>query len=151
MSTRAAIYSRVSTDEQIEGSSLDEQQECCLERIEREGWHYLQTYQDAGYLGDDPNRPAYVRMLEDVAAGKLDVIVIIALDRFGRDAWAIEGTLRFFDEHGVKLVSTREQIDRETPEGIMQTGISAQFAQFEKAKIKIRTRAGIRAYARQKP
>ena len=51
-------------------------------------------------------------------------------------------------QHDVRLVSTREVIDRQTPEGALQTGILAQFGQFEKAKIKARTKAGIGARAR---
>ena len=146
---RAGAYIRVSTDEQArEGYSLGDQDRVCREVIAREGWEPVGTYEDAGYSGDDPNRPDYKRMLEDVAAGYLDVIVVIALDRFGRDAWAIEGTLRFFDGHGVRLVSTRETIDRKTPEGALQTGILAQFAQFEKAKIKARTKSRLAGRAR---
>ena len=146
---RAAIYTRVSTDEQAkEGHSLGDQEHACQAHIERHGWRHVETYSDEGYSGDDPNRPAHKRMLADVAGSKLDAIVVRALDRFGRDAWAIEGTLRFFDESGVRLESTRETIDRKTPEGTLQTGILAQFGQFEKAKIKARTRAGLAARAR---
>ncbi len=147
---RAAAYVRVSTDEQAkEGHSLGDQEHACLALIERhEGWQLVEVYRDEGYSGDDPNRPAHKRMLADVASGKPDVIMVSALDRFGRDAWAIEGTLRFFDENKVQLASTRETIDRATPEGALQTGIVAQFAQFEKAKIKARTSAGLAARAR---
>ena len=146
---RAGIYTRVSTEDQArEGYSLGDQAERCRELVERNGWELVAVYEDAGFSGDDPNRPGYKRMLDDVAAGKLDAVVVIALDRFGRDAWAVEGTLRFFDEHAVRLISTRETIDRRTPEGTLQTGILAQFAQFEKAKIKARTKSGIAARAR---
>ena len=147
---RAAVYTRVSTEDQArEGFSLGDQAVRAREVIDREGWTFLRIYEDVGFSGDDPERPAYKQMLEDVAAGDLDAIVVIALDRFGRDAWAIEGTLRFFDANGVRLVSTREPIDRATPEGTLQTGILAQFAQFEKAKIKARTKAGISARAKK--
>lgn len=151
-SVRASIYTRVSTDEQVkEGHSLGDQEHACLGLIERQakdGWQHLETYRDEGFSGDDPNRPAYKRMLADVAGGRVDVIVVSALDRFGRDAWAIEGTLRSFDENDVRLASTREAIDRATPEGNLQTGILAQFGQFEKAKIGARTRSNLAARAR---
>ncbi|HTU98790.1 MAG TPA: recombinase family protein [Solirubrobacteraceae bacterium] len=146
---RAAIYTRVSTEDQArEGYSLGDQVDRCRALIEREGWQLTEVYEDAGWSGDDPQRPAYNRLLADAAAGSLDAVVVVALDRFGRDAWAVEGTLRFFDGHGVRLVSTREAIDRQTPEGTLQTGILAQFAQFEKAKIKARAKSGIAARAR---
>jgi DNA invertase Pin-like site-specific DNA recombinase len=142
---RAAVYNRVSTREQVEhGHNLKGDTDRCLDRIEREpGWEYVDTYEDGGQQGDDPTRPEYQRLLADVAARRVDVIVIPALDRFGRDSVEIQTRLVLFDREGVRVVSLRESIDRETPEGRLQTGILAQFAEFEKAKIKVRTKGAI--------
>jgi site-specific DNA recombinase len=147
---RAAIYTRVSTDEQArEGYSLDEQEHRCRELIQREGWQHIASYRDAGYSGSDPNRPDYRRLLTDAAAGMLDVVVLVALDRFGRDAGELRAGLLLLDAAGTRLVSTRETIDRTTPEGRLQTGILSEFAEFEREKIKARTSAGIASRARQ--
>ncbi|WP_205697473.1 recombinase family protein [Conexibacter sp. SYSU D00693] len=142
---RAVAYNRVSTREQVEhGHNLKGDTERCLERINREpDWEHVDTYVDGGEQGDDPTRPQYQRLLADVAAGRVDVIVIPALDRFGRDSVEIQTRLALFDREGVRVVSLRESIDRDTPEGRLQTGILAQFAEFEKAKIKARTRAAL--------
>ena len=82
-------------------------------------------------------------MLDDAIAGRFGVIVIYALDRFGRDVVQVITALKTLDAAGVKVVPVRGQIDRDTPEGQMMTTIEAAFGEWERAKIKIRTRVGI--------
>jgi DNA invertase Pin-like site-specific DNA recombinase len=65
---------------------LGEQERRCIALIERQEWAHVETYEDAGFSGSDPNRPAYRRLLAAVTEGKIDRVVIVALDRFGRDA-----------------------------------------------------------------
>ena len=95
---QAAIYNRVSTREQAEhGHNLRGDTERCLDRIDGEsGWQHVGTYEDGGRQGDDQTREAYQQLLADVAAGAIDVIVIPALDRFGRDAVEIQTKLALF-------------------------------------------------------
>jgi site-specific DNA recombinase len=150
VAARAAIYTRVSTDEQAEhGYSLGEQARRGAALIEREGWQHVGTYEDAGLSGSDANRPAYRRLLDDVAAGLIDVVVVVALDRFGRDAGELRSALTLLDAAGVRFVSEREHTDRSTPEGRLQHGILAEFAEFEREKIRARSKAGIGARARE--
>lgn len=78
-----------------------------------------------------------------MAAGRIDVIVIPALDRFGRDAVEIQTRLAIFDSEGIRVESLQEHIERDTPEGRLQSGILAQFAEFEKAKIRSRVQNSI--------
>ena len=147
---RAAVYNRASTTEQAEeGHNLKGDEDRCREHIDRKDWSYLASYIDGGEHGDDPNRPEYRRLLTDIAAGLIDVVVIPALDRFGRDSIEIKTRLALFDNLGVRIESLKETIDRETPEGRLQTGILAEFAEFELAKIRARTKAGIGARARK--
>jgi site-specific DNA recombinase len=146
---RAAVYNRISTQEQADrGHNLEADTERCKKRADDEKWELVDSYVDPARHGDDANRPQYRRLLTDVAAGLIDIIVIPALDRFGRDSIEIKTKLALFDSLGVKVVSLKENIERETPEGRLQTGILAEFAEFELAKIRARTKAGIAARAR---
>ena len=145
---RAAIYTRVSTDKQErEGCSLDEQERLCRELAEREGYEVVEVYTDV-LSGADPNRPHYNRIIEDAIGGKFDAIVILALDRFGRDVVQVTVALKTLDAAGVRVLSTRGTIDRETPEGQLMTTIEAAFGEFERAKIKVRTKMAIVAKTR---
>jgi site-specific DNA recombinase len=147
---RAAIYTRVSTDDQArEGFSLDEQEHRGLQLIAREdGWQHVGTYSDPGRSGADRDRPDLRRLLADVAAGGVDVVIVAALDRLSRDAGHLRELLLLFDAAGVRVIASGQALDRDTPEGILQTGILAEFAEFERRKIKARTKAGIASRAR---
>jgi DNA invertase Pin-like site-specific DNA recombinase len=146
---RVAIYRRVSTDRQAdEGTSLAEQERACRELAEREGYEVVAIFSDV-LSGADPDRPDYNRMLDAAIAGEFEAIAIYAIDRFGRDVIQVTTSLRTLDEVGVKVLSTRGAIDRETPEGQLMTTIEAAFAEFERAKIKMRARSGLAARARQ--
>ena len=147
---RVGIYNRVSTRDQAEhGHNLVGDVQRCEERIEREpGWVLADTYVDAGLQGDDPNRPEYLRLLGDAGAGRLDLILIPALDRFGRDAIETKTRLAMFEGEGIRVVSLREGELEPTPEGKFMSGIMAEAAQLEKAKIRARVQTGIAARAR---
>src|SRR5438477_1636477 len=88
--TRCAIYTRKSSEEGLEQSfnSLDAQREACEAFIlsqRQEGWRVLSNhYDDGGYSGGNIERPALKRLLEDVEAGKVDVIVVYKVDRLTR-------------------------------------------------------------------
>jgi site-specific DNA recombinase len=148
--TRAAVYTRVSTDDQArEGFSLDEQEYRALQLIAREDdWQHVGTYSDPGHSGADRERPDLRRLLADVAAGNVDVVIVAALDRLSRDAGHLRELLLTFDAAGVRVIASGQALDRDTPEGILQTGILAEFAEFERRKIKARTKAGIASRAR---
>lgn len=147
---QAAIYRRVSTREQSsDGHSLDSQERLGLGLIDREGWTHSETYTDAGYSGADPDRPDLRRLLSDCAGGRHDVVVFSALDRLGRDAGQLRDHLALLDAAHVRPISVNGgELDRETPEGLLQTGILAEFAAFERRKILARATEGIRDYAR---
>jgi site-specific DNA recombinase len=146
---RAAVYIRVSTGgQEREGTSLESQERLCRERAAAEGYEVVHLFRDV-LSGADPNRPEYNAMLDAAIRNEFDAIVIYALDRFGRDTLMVVSSLRSLDEAGVKVISVRGQIDRDTPEGRMMTNIEAAFAEMERAKIKIRTQQGIASRRRQ--
>src|SRR5882757_928005 len=87
---RCAVYTRKSSEEGLEQSfnSLDAQREACEAYIlsqRHEGWQVVPTpYDDGGFSGGNIERPALKRLLEDIAAGKIDVVVVYKVDRLTR-------------------------------------------------------------------
>lgn len=146
--TRAAYYARVSTDLQVDNTSLPEQREICEAMIKSRGWELVGAYVDEGLSGTDANRPAWRQMLADARDGKVDAVVVAKLDRFARKAGdAIRETDRLADM-GVDLVVVKEQIDMSTPAGRAMRTMLAGFAEFERDTIVARTAAGQRAKGR---
>lgn len=145
---RAAYYARVSTDLQVDNTSLPEQREICEAAIKSRGWELVGTYVDEGLSGTDATRPAWRQMLQDARDGKIDAVVVSKLDRFARKALdAIRETDRLADM-GVDLVLVKEQIDMSTPQGKMMRTMMAGFAEMERDTIVGRTAAGQRNAAR---
>ncbi|WP_341998587.1 recombinase family protein [Microbacterium sp. LWH7-1.2] len=145
---RAAYYARVSTDLQIDNTSLPEQREICEATIKARGWELVDSYVDEGLSGTDSNRPQWRRMLQDARDGKIDAVVVSKLDRFARKAGdAIRETDRL-SEMGVDLVLVKEQIDMSTPHGKLMRTLMAGFAEMERDTIVGRTAAGQRGSAR---
>ena len=74
---RAAVYARVSTEEQVDGTSLDEQVRLCTAEIERQGWSLIpeHIYIDAGISGADPNRPAWRKLLAAAESREVEAVV----------------------------------------------------------------------------
>jgi len=145
---RAVYYARVSTDLQVDNTSLPEQKEICEATIKSRGWELVGAYVDEGLSGTDANRPAWRQMLQDARDGKVDAVVVAKLDRFARKAGdAIRETDRLSDM-GVDLVVVKEQIDMSTPAGRAMRTMLAGFAEFERDTIVARTAAGQRAKGR---
>ena len=113
---RCAIYTRKSSEEGLEQefNSLDAQREACeafVRSQKHEGWHALpQLYDDPGYSGGNMERPALKRLLIDIAAKKVDVVVVYKVDRLTRSLgcrnWRPKGLLRgsgFWIRNGAKI------------------------------------------------
>lgn len=83
--TIAALYARVSTDEQAEhGYSIDAQREACRAFATARGWAAGQEYVDAGFSGGKSDRPAWQQMIAEARAGAFQVLIVHKLDRFSR-------------------------------------------------------------------
>jgi site-specific DNA recombinase len=108
---RVAIYTRKSSEEGLEQefNSLHAQREACEAYIasQRElGWKLLpQAYDDGGLSGGSMDRPALMRLLEDVSANRIDVIVVYKIDRLTRSLMDFSRIVAKFDEHAVSFVS----------------------------------------------
>lgn len=147
---RAAIYARTSSVTQQEGYSLGEQIHRCQQRCEQMDWTVTYVFQDEAESGADTDRPMFTQLMEQVEAGRIDVVVCWKLDRISRSllhAVQIEQQLR---DEGVALHSLTEQIDTTTPAGRFNFRNIANAAEFERDMIAQRTQMGFRALARER-
>ena len=149
--SRCAIYTRKSTDEGLEQAfnSLDAQREACAAFIlsqKHEGWTVLPTlYDDGGYSGGTMERPALQRLLADIEAGQIDVIVVYKVDRLTRALSDFAKLVEVFDRRGVSFVSITQQFNTTTSMGRLTLNILLSFAQFERELIGERVRDKIAA------
>ena len=144
-SLRAAPYRRVSSDEQIEGYSLDAQTRAVRQYCESHGWAIVHEYSDEGKSArtdDLAKRPAFGQMLADAEAGLFDVIVVHKLDRFARNLRVTLETLERLDRAGVAFVSISEQMDFTSPIGKVILATLAAFAQYYSDNLSWETKKG---------
>src|ERR687884_2305932 len=112
---RCAIYTRKSTEEGLEQefNSLDAQREAgqaYIQSQQQEGWTCLpDRYDDGGFTGGNTDRPALQRLLADIAAGKVDCVVIYKIDRLSRSLLDFARLLETFERHKVSFVSGTQQ------------------------------------------
>src|SRR4051794_5361478 len=117
---RVGLYQRVSSEEQVEGYSLDAQHRAGKLYCDAHDWQVAQVYRDEGRSArtdDLAKRPAFQQMLAEAEAGLLDVIVVHKLDRFARNLRVTLETLERLLSWGVGFVSISEQMDFTTPIG----------------------------------
>lgn len=135
---KAAIYARVSTDQQTTENQLLE-----LRRyVSARGWDLAGEYVDT-ISGTKEVRPALGRLEIDARRRKIDVIVVWRLDRLGRNLKHLVTLIDSWQQTGVSFVSMGEGIDATTPSGTLQLHILAALAQFERARIVERVRLGL--------
>lgn len=146
---RAAVYARVSTAEQVDGTSLSTQVERCRAYIESQGWALAGEYVDEGVSGAKASRPALERLLALLRSGGLDVVVVAKLDRLGRSLRNLVTLLGELDDKRLRLVSVTESFDSATPSGRLQRNMLGSFAEYDREQIRERTTSGVIATARE--
>ena len=151
---RVAIYCRKSTEKNLDGfNSLDAQREAVENYVKSQkakGWVVLpEKYDDAGFTGANTKRPAFQKLLQDIADGKVDVIAVYRYDRLSRSLLDFLQLLSFFKEQGVDFVSVSQNIDTTSSLGRLQANVLMSFNEYEREAISERTKDKIRA-ARQK-
>lgn len=146
------IYTRVSTEIQVDGYSLDAQ----ITELERyakvKGMEICGRYQDAGKSGKNiKGRPEFQRMLRDIAAGKdqVDSVLVFKLSRFARSATDALNALENLQKHNVDLVCVDEALDTSTAVGKLVFIIISAICEMERENIRIQTMEGRREKARQ--
>jgi site-specific DNA recombinase len=148
---RCAIYTRKSSDEGLEQAfnSLDAQREACAAFIlsqKHEGWVALPAqYDDGGYPGGTMERPALKRLLADIEAGQVDVIVVYKVDRLTRALSDFAKLVEVFDRRAVSFASITQQFNTTTSMGRLTLNVLLSFAQFEREVIGERVRDKIAA------
>jgi DNA invertase Pin-like site-specific DNA recombinase len=138
---RVAIYARVSTDGQTVANQRRE-----LEAVaERHGWQIVEVFEDKGVSGakDRTERPAMKRLMEGVARRQFDLVAAWSVDRLGRSLVDLIGFLKELHAKGIDLYLDRQGIDTTTPAGKAMFQMMGVFAEFERAMIQDRVKAGL--------
>jgi DNA invertase Pin-like site-specific DNA recombinase len=135
---RAAIYARVSTFDQEPENQLAELRRYATTR----GWDVVE-HVDRGVSGAKDRRPALDRLLADARRRRFDVLVVWRLDRLGRNLRHLVMLFEELQALGISFVSLAEGIDATTPAGKLQMHILAAIAEFERARIAERVKAGL--------
>ena len=148
---RCAIYTRKSTEHglELEFNSLDAQREACEAYIKSQaslGWRVLpQPYDDPAFSGGNLERPALKRLLADIQAGKVDVVVVYKIDRLTRSLADFAKLVEAFDAGSISFVAITQQFNTTTSMGRLTLNILLSFAQFERELSSERVRDKIAA------
>jgi DNA invertase Pin-like site-specific DNA recombinase len=143
---RCAIYTRKSTDENLDRqfNTLDAQRDSCEAYILSQrsvGWVLVADhYDDGGFTGANLERPALRRLLADIEAGLIDVIVVYKIDRLSRSLSDFAKLVEVMEAHGVTFVSVTQAFNTTTSMGRLTLNILLSFAQFEREVIGERIR-----------
>ncbi|KQR83794.1 hypothetical protein ASG07_08480 [Sphingomonas sp. Leaf343] len=135
---RCAVYTRKSTEEGLEQAfnSLDAQREACAAYVtsqKHEGWTLVPiAYDDGGFSGGSMDRPGLKRLLADVEAGRVDVIVVYKVDRLTRSLADFAKIVEVLDARGASFVSVTQAFNTTTSMGRLTLNVLLSFAQFER-------------------
>lgn len=144
-------YVRVSTEMQVEGYSLEGQENRIKKFAEREEMICAGSYKDAGKSGKSiEGRPDFKRLLYDIQSGaQVDFIIVYKLSRFGRNAADILNSLELIQSYGVELICVEEGIDSSQTSGKLLISVLSAVAEIERENILEQTMNGRREKARQ--
>jgi DNA invertase Pin-like site-specific DNA recombinase len=143
---RCAVYTRKSSEEglDMEFNSLDAQREACEAYVasqKAEGWLLVpDRYDDGGFSGGTLERPALQRLIADIEARRVDVVVVYKIDRLSRSLMDFAKLVEVFDRNNVTFVSVTQSFDTTTSMGRLTLNILLSFAQFEREVIGERIR-----------
>ena len=135
---RCAIYTRKSTEEGLEQdyNSLHAQRDACAAYVMSqagEGWTLLpEIYDDGGYSGGNLDRPALRRLMDDIEAKKIDVVVVYKVDRLTRSLADFSKIVDVLDRTGSSFVSVTQAFNTTTSMGRLTLNVLLSFAQFER-------------------
>lgn len=120
----------------MEFNSIHNQREAAENYIKSQkhsGWQLVTTnYDDGGYSGGNLDRPALKQLKEDIALGKIDVVVVYKVDRLSRSLRDFVNLSTFFEKYSVSFVSIAQQIDTSNSMGKLTLNMLLSFAQFER-------------------
>ena len=152
---RCAIYTRKSHEDGLEQNynSLDAQRDAAVNYIASQksnGWELInESYDDGGFSGGNTNRPALQRLLQDVRAGKVDIVVVYKIDRLSRSLTDFAALQAEFDKYNVAFCAVTQDINTSTSAGRMMLNILMTFAQYEREIIADRIKDKLSASKRK--
>ncbi len=135
---RCAIYTRKSTEDGLEQefNSLDAQREACEAYVKsqaHEGWTCLSDrYDDGGFSGGSMKRPGLQKLLGDIDAGRIDVVVVYKVDRLTRSLLDFAHIVQRLEDKGVSFVSVTQSFNTTSSMGRLTLNVLLSFAQFER-------------------
>ncbi len=135
---RCAVYTRKSTEEglDMEYNTLDAQREAgekYIEAMRHEGWRIMpEQYNDGGYSGGNMDRPGLQKLMADIEAGRVDVVVVYKIDRLSRSLADFAKMVEIFDKHDTSFVSVTQHFNTKDSMGRLTLNILLSFAQFER-------------------
>jgi DNA invertase Pin-like site-specific DNA recombinase len=135
---RAAVYVRVSLDSQ--DTAMQETE--LKHSAERRGWE-TKVYRDHAQSGAKEKRPGLDALMADVRRGKVDVVMVWALDRLARSVKHLLELAEEFNALGVHLVALKQSIDTSSPAGMLTYVVLSAVAAFERDMLRERVRAGL--------
>lgn len=140
----AAIYTRVSTETQLEGNGLEIQMKACEEKCRERGLQIYNTYVESAVSGTKEvyEREQFKRLLEDANNKKFDVIVFYCYDRLARSLRIMLNLIHDMDSKGIGFISCQDDIDTTTDVGIMNYQLKGLFAEQEHRTIVRRLKEG---------
>jgi DNA invertase Pin-like site-specific DNA recombinase len=142
---RCAVYTRKSTTAGLERdfNSLDAQREACEQYIRSQaslGWQPIpEPYDDGGFTGANIQRPAFLRLMQDVDAGKIDIVVVYKVDRLSRSLLDFARLMDRFNRANAAFVSVTQNFSTADAMGRLTLNVLMSFAEFEREMIAERT------------
>jgi len=152
---RCAVYTRKSSEEGLdqEYNSIDAQRDAGHAYVasqRAEGWiPVADDYDDGGFSGGSMDRPALKRLMQDIEAGLIDIVVVYKIDRLTRSLADFSKMVEVFERHGVSFVSVTQQFNTTTSMGRLMLNVLLSFAQFEREVTGERIRDKIAASKRK--
>ena len=142
---RAVVYCRISVAERVERDfdSLDAQRDACTAYVRsqsHQGWVLMPTiHEDNGFTGGNTDRPGLQRLLAEIEAGEVDVVIVSRIDRISRSLTDFVRMLEVFEQHNVAFVAVSQNVITSGPIGKLLLHILMSFAEFERSTIAART------------
>ncbi len=155
IAVRCAIYTRKSVAKGLEQefNSLDAQREACAQYVRAQahhGWELVpERYDDGGFSGKDLDRPAFQRLMTDIEAGKIDIVVVYKVDRLSRSLLDFAKVMEQLAAAGASFVSVTQNFSTADAIGRLTLNMLMSFAEFEREMISERTRDKIAASRRR--
>ena len=141
---RAAIYARVSSEEQVQNFSIENQIDQLRRYCRQRNYEVVGEYVDPGFSGTTLDRPALLKLLEAAKSKLFEVVLVYKLDRLFRSNRHMYNTLADWEELGISLVSITEPFDTTTTMGKAYLGMASTFAEWERNTFIERSRDGLR-------